>query len=558
MWRVHAAASLRAVPRFLLLPVLLLALVAVPATGSAAAAGKPAATKKRCPSSTTPVVRKRGKRAVPKRDRRGRLRCKAVKVGTPPAPSATPIGQAGNVADALRSVAAINPRATAKLERAMGRRRARRMLDVTVDGWQKAASAARTAQAADTETTTFTPSEGVKGTLTTGTQEMSGGPDSGFTATASATVVASRDGVADLVPGLKDKLPSDFKSVTGELDAKFEDKVAACPDGKGERKGGVKATGKVKITVERDGKPPVVIEQEVDVEMTYTSRSGQAGTPDTINDVDIRTTFRSSGSGVPTQTYRGRRLGSGFGREAILDGGKDNVESGVRRDIGHFDAAAGGVFGPKGGWNFVRGVSVSDLRSVQNMEAMVATIINTNVLSLAALEYLRKVALPRAEKEECGFTVSLNVNGRGVYATHDASGQMSVTVTTTQVGDGAWHGEAPAAWTGLSFRPKNECALVSPMSGGTFLVDLVLTEAGMLNVQWHVDRSIATASVDCPPSGEFDPPPIPGLPGPGLPGAGAPSFELPAAGGSPALTGGVQDGGEGFFNDGVLTVTRIR
>ena len=549
MSRGGAGALLRAVPRLLLLAILLAALLAVPATAPATAApGKPRATKQRCPSGTTPMVRKRGKRAVPKRDRRGRLRCRTIKLGTPPAPHATPLGQAANVTDALRDARAINPRAAARLERTLGRRRARKMLDLTLDGWQKAASGARAAQ--DTETTTFAPREGVRGSLTIGMQEAAGA-DSGFTATATATVEATRDGVDALAPGLKDKLPPDVKGVKGEVDVKFEDKVAACPSEQGERKGSVKSNGKVKITVERDGKPPVELEMEVDVETTYTAHPG------TIDGVEVRTTFRTSGTGTATQTYRGRRLGTGFGRDAILDAG-DGVRGAIERDIGHFDDGAGGVFGPKGGWNYARGIGVSDLRSIENVQAMVATAINTDLLTLAALEYARKVALPRAEKEDCGYTVALDVNGRGVFATHDATGQLAVTVPATQVGDGAWHATAPVAWTGLTFTTKHECGYIDPVSGGTFIVDLALTEAGMLRVTWNVDRSIATASVDCPPDGSVDPPPISGQPGRGLVGAGPPSFELPAAGGSQVISGGVQTDGEGFFNDGVLTVTRVR
>jgi hypothetical protein len=536
------------VSRFLLLPVLLLALVAVPATAPAVAPGKPAATKQRCPPGTTPVVRKQGKRAVPKRDRRGRLRCRTVMAGKPPAPAPTPVGQAGNVADSLRSVRAITPQSTAKLERALGRKRARRVLDVTLDGWQRAASAARAAQ--DTETTTFEPSEGVKGTLTIGGQEYSGDA-SGFNATASASVAATRAGIDGLAPGLKDKLPADIKAVRGQADVAFEDRVAACPDDKGERKGTVKATGKVKVTVERDGKPPIVVEQSLEVELTYTARSG--GTID----VASTTEFSSGGSGVPTQTYRGRRFGTGFGRESIIDGGKDGVDSGVRRDYAHFSDEAGGVWGPRGGWNFARGVHVTDLRSFQNVEAMVTALIHTDLLTLAALEYVRLKSLPRAEKEECGYTVALNVNGRGVFATHDATGQIAVTVPANEVGEGAWHAQAPAPWTNLVFTTKHECGYVDPVSSGTFMADLTLDD-GMLNVRWHVDLGIATASVDCPPDGELDPPPIPGQAGPGLVGATPMSFQLPATGGSQAITGGVQDGGEGFFNDGVLTVTRVR
>jgi hypothetical protein len=81
----------------------------------------------------------------------------------------------------------------------------------------------------------------------------------------------------------------------------------------------------------------------------------------------------------------------------------------------------------------------------------------------------------------------------------------------------------------------------------------------MLQVTWNVDLSIATASVDWPPTGsEFVPPPVAGQPGPGLVGATPMRFELPPTGGSVPVTGGVQLDGEGFFNDGTITVTRVR
>src|SRR5215212_2975572 len=62
---------------------------------AAVAGGKRA--KQRCPAGTAPIVRKRGKRAVPRRDRRGRLRCRAIPLRRPPAPAATPLGQAADV-----------------------------------------------------------------------------------------------------------------------------------------------------------------------------------------------------------------------------------------------------------------------------------------------------------------------------------------------------------------------------------------------------------------------------------------------------------------------------
>jgi hypothetical protein len=71
---------------------------------------------------------------------------------------------------------------------------------------------------------------------------------------------------------------------------------------------------------------------------------------------------------------------------------------------------------------------------------------------------------------------------------------------------------------------------------------------------------MATATIDCPPEGDppYDPPPIAGQPGPALVGVAPTSFELPPEGGSQAIGGGIQSGGDGFFNSGVLTVVQTR
>ena len=535
-------------------------LAALPAGADAAdapAAGK--AAKKRCPGGTTPIVRKRGHRVVAKRDRRGRLRCRKIAVRRPPAPSVAPLAQAAGVAGALRQSLAVDPGAMRPLERAIGRRRAKRLLAITLEGWRRSAgaSAARAAQAPGEQTQAFSPGDGVEGSASFGVEPASGA-DSGFSASVTASLTTTRAGVAKLSSAATDKLPSDVKRARGEISVRFEDIVAACASAAGGRSGRVKANGKVKLTVEREDGPPVVLELEADVAATYTAKADDTGRITKIDDLDVKTTFRSSASGEATQTYRGRRLGTGFGRDSILDA--SDVGPAIERDFGHVDADAGGVFGPKGSWSFERGIGLSDLRTVDNVKAMLATAVATNLLTLATLEYLRKVALPRAEKEKCGYTVSLTVDGRGSFATHDASGRLAVTVPATPAGTGRWTGTAPSAWESLVFTSKTECAYVSPVSGGTFTADLQLTEAGTLRVTWTTDSGggMATASVDCPPHDEYDPPPIPGQAGTALVGAGPASFELPAEGGSRAITGGVQDGGDGFFNDGVLTVVRTR
>lgn len=534
-----------------------IAQAAGPAT--AAVGGKQA--KKRCPGGTTPIVRKRGHRLVVKRDRRGRLRCRKIKAGRPPAPSAAPLGQAAAVTDALRETMAIDPSAARRLDRAIGRRRAKRLLDVTLDGWRRSAGAsvARAAQAGDPQTASYSPGAGIQGNATFGIEQATGA-DSGFTASATATLSATREGVAKL-SGASEKLPADVKSARGELSVRFEDVVRACASAKGERAGRVKANGKVKVTVEREGGPPIVLELEADMEATYTAKADEGGEITKIDDLDVKTTFRSAATGEATQTYRGRRVGTGFGRASILDA--SDVGSAIERDAAHFNPDAGGVFGPKGSWSFSRGVGLGDLRTIDNVKAMFTAAVATNLLTLAAVEYLRKVALPRAEKEKCGYTVSLTVNGQGIFATHEGSGRLAVSVTTASAGAGRWTGTAPAAWESLAFTSKIDCPFVSPVSGGTFMVDLALTDAGRLQVTWTTDAGggMATATVDCPPDDgdpPYDPPPIPGQPGPSLVGAGPTSFELPPEGGSQPISGGVQSGGQGFFNEGLLAVLRTR
>jgi hypothetical protein len=534
-------------------------LAALPAGADAAATPAGKAAKKRCPGGTAPVVRKRGDRVVAKRDRRGRLRCRTITAGRPPAPSAAPLAQTAGVAGALRQALAIDPGDMRRLERAIGRRRAKRLLAITLDGWRRSAGAsvARAGQAPGEQTQTFAPSDGMQGSASFGIERASGA-NSGFSATVTASVTATRAGAAKLSTAVADKLPPDVKGARGELSIRFEDIVAACASASGSRSGRVKANGKVKLTIEREGGPPVELELEADTEATYTAKADDTGKITKVDDLDVKTTFRSAATGEATQTYRGRRLGTGFGREAILDA--PDIGPAIERDFGHVDGNAGGVFGPKGSWNFERGIGLSDLRTVDNVKAMLATAVATNLLTLAALEYLRKVALPRAEKEPCGYTVSLAVNGQGRFATHDASGRLAVTLTPAQAGAGKWSGTAPSAWGSLVFTSKTDCPYVSPVTGGTFTVDLQLTETGSLHVTWTTDAGggMATASIDCPPADDYDPPPIPGQAGPALVGAGPTSFDLPAEGGSQPISGGVQEGGDGFFNDGVLTVVRTR
>jgi hypothetical protein len=515
---------------------------------------KPAAAA--CPAGTTPIVTKRGRKPVLKRNRRGRLRCRAVKRSNLRAPAKTPTRQVGQVADVLDSVAGIDPRAFRRLERAIGRRRADRLLELGLEAWRK------TAGAAATETKAFS-SGGAEGKASFGVETVEG-DRSGFRAHASAEMKVTRADIAKLGDDLKDKLPADVTGAEAKVDVSFEDVAATCPDDKGNVPGKLRGKGSITVTVERSDGPPIEVKLSADVNTTYTAELGADGKVSAINGVDVQTTFQIGGSGRSTETYRGRVVGTGFGKDGIIDAPSGKTGAAIERDAGHFDADSGGVFGPHGSWRYGRGFPIGDLRTLDNVKAMAATSIATQVLTLAALEYLRKVTLDRIEKSSCGYNVLVDIASSTVTATYQASGKLSFPVVARAVPGSAtrWTGTAPALFTDVSFTPKDDCAYHTLINtAGTFTVDLELLPSGNLKVTWSADPS-SSASVDCPPDGSdppYDPPPIPGMPGPSLLGVTPTTFELPASGGSQAVGGGIDGGGgDGFFPSGSLLVSRSK
>jgi hypothetical protein len=530
---------------------------------SAATKRKPAAAV--CPAGTTPIVTKRGHKPVLKRDRRGRLRCRAVKRSNLRAPAKTPALQIGQVADILDSVAEINPKAFTRLERAIGRRRANRLLKLGLKAWRQTAGAARAGHAgrahqAVTETTTFS-SGGAEGKASFGLEAVEG-DRSGFRANASAEMKVTRADIEKFGTDLKDKLPADVTAAGAKVDVSFEDVAATCPTEKGAVPGKLRGKGSITVTVERSGGPPVEVRLSADVNTTYTAQVGADGKVSAINGVEVQTTFQTGGSGNSTETYRGRVVGTGFGKDGILDAPAGKTDAAIQRDASHVDPNSGGVFGPHGSWRYGRGFPISDLRTLDNVKAMAATSIATNVLTLAALEYLRKVTLDRIEKSPCGYYVLVDIASRTIAATHQASGKLYFSLVARAVPGSAtrWTGTAPALFTDVSFTSKTECAYHTLVNtAGTFEVDLELLPSGNLKVTWSADPS-SSASVDCPPDTSdppYDPPPIPGMPGPSLLGATPTTFELPANGGLQVISGGVDaGGGDGFVDSGSLLVSR--
>ena len=513
----------------------------------------------RCPAGKTPSVAKRGGKAVLVRDKRGRVRCTAVKPAAVPAPAQSPNAQIGQVADVLESAAAMNPKAFAKVKKAIGARRTTKLLDAGLVGWRQAVSAAR-AHKSDTETKGFAYG-GADGSASFSLDKVEG-EQSGFRAAASAEMKVARADLEKLSPDLKDKLPADVTGARAKIGVSFEDVAATCPDDKGAVPGKLHGNGQLTITVERSGGPPIEVKLTADVGTTYTAQVGVDGKVSAINGVDMQTTFQTGGSGNSTETYRGHITGSGFGREGLLDAPSGGGSVAIDRDFSHINPNVGGVFGPHGSWRYGSDFPISDLRTVDNIKAMAATNIATNLLTLAALEYLRKVTLDRIDKSACGFSVLVDLTSRTQSAYYTSSGKLNFQITAKSVpgSPGVWKGSAPAEFTDVSFTPRTECALHTIVSKpSTFTVDIKQLPSGNLEVSWSADPS-ASASLDCPPDNSdppYDPPPVAGMLGPSLVGATPMTYELPSTGGSQTITGSIDAGaGDGIFPSGTLLVSR--
>ncbi len=408
----------------------------IPASALAASKKQPTATKTRCAPGAYPVVKLAKKKLKPQRDKRGRLRCVTTKAKSrpvAPAPSAT--RQLGQVADGLDTAMDLAPGARKALDRRLGKQRASALLALGLDGWRRSAGAARLARAhaSDKSTTTFgSEADGTGGKATLDYQEV-GGDKLGIKASVDAEVSLDRDGLEKL--GAKDQLPSEVKSGSAKLSVSFEDAPQACPSAAGVVKGRLRGTAKITITVVSPSGAKTEMRLSADADMSYTATVGEDAHWSTIDDVDMQTEFQAGGTKQPTQTYRGRRMGDGFGRESIL--GSENFGESLNRDWGRIDPQkGGGVFGPKGGWNWKRGVNLSDLRSVDNMKAMIGTWIATDALLLAGVEYLRAIALKRGEKHWYDDEACLRLDGKPAAAKLRAGQSTKVTTSNAKAADG--------------------------------------------------------------------------------------------------------------------------
>ncbi len=158
------------------------------------------------------------------------------------------------------------------------------------------------------------------------------------------------------------------------------------------------------------------------------------------------------------------------------------------------------------------------------------------------------------------FELKLNVTGDSIAGTHNATGTLNTTLIARGT-NGQWTGSGPFQWTNISFTSKVGCPLYNPVSIATqWTAKITQTVQDQISITWSVVGSdLATGTIDCPPDDEddYDPPPIPGLPAVSLMTAGPGTFTLPLSGGSQTISGGINTGSDGFFNNGTMTVRPI-
>lgn len=163
----------------------------------------------------------------------------------------------------------------------------------------------------------------------------------------------------------------------------------------------------------------------------------------------------------------------------------------------------------------------------------------------------------------CGgaYDVTLAATTTGVFATHTATGALNATLTATPTALGgpgigtSFFGSGPLGYRDNVFTSAIGCSYtdVTPLDGN-WGISLEVTDQGRLRVTWLPDPGgpRVTAGVACP-----DAPVIPGQPGANLVGAEPARFEIPVAGGSVDVTGGVREGTDGWTHRGVLVIRRV-
>lgn len=425
---------------------LLIALVAVVAFGGipapAVAAAKP---KVRCKAGLIPKVTGSGTTARLV-TRRGKAVCVAPPAARPgqiEAPATTQQGTIASTTDQLSQALLVNPQALARAERKLGKPATRALVDRAMNGWRAAARAQARRLADDGYHFQGNFGDPAKGT--SGSARLDAGPagegGAGIKATASIEFTADGKGLKDLGA---DKVTS-AKSAKVKLEVAFEDAPTQCPTAAGKVKGAIKASATLSLTT--DG---TTVTMSAALEATYELTVGGDARWKTIDAVDVQTTFTFGGTGKGTETWRGRRGGSGFGQRGVFGEGSGDFTDAIKEQQSHIDQNQGGVWGPRGRVLFSDPSTDNAFNyggSFAHLKGMILTDVATTYLTYAAVEYIRQVVAPRGQKHWYDDEACLRLQaspdkprlGAGEQATVTASDAKAadgtpVAVTTTQSG----------------------------------------------------------------------------------------------------------------------------
>lgn len=154
------------------------------------------------------------------------------------------------------------------------------------------------------------------------------------------------------------------------------------------------------------------------------------------------------------------------------------------------------------------------------------------------------------------YEVTLHVDGTGNFATHTATGTVDSKLTVKRSGrkSRVWKGSGSLAWANPVLSPKVPCQYTAPvMPVVAWNVTMTAQSDTQFQVDWGVPENdmMTVTVVACgdPPS-----PPVPGQPGTALLQIGPLSFPLPTTGGVQQISGGFQSGGDGWTNNGTMTI----
>lgn len=427
-----------------------------------------------CPQGQVPVVRAH-KLTV----KRGKLRCargEKLKAARVLRPSAAPVSQFAATADGIRDALRVDPTAFGRVSRKVGARRTNALIALGLDSWRSHVGARLRADDGLHLDQTFTADKGATARVKLDAAGTGDPATQGVKATGSIEV----DVPAKTLDALgADKLTGGGKGAKVTLAIDFTDALTACPDANGIVNG--KVSGKARLQLSLDGGTTQFASAAVSV--TYRLTVGGDARWKTIDNVDAQTELQLGGSGQSTQTWRGRRFGSGFGATGIFNppAGQSTSDA-FTAQFANIDQNRGGIFGPHSSVHFDTGPEAWDIRSIDNLKGLAVTVVASNYALLAATEYIRGVAAPRNQKHWYDDEACLRLEAAPAASRLGPGQTTKVTARNAKAADGTPVPATLAATGVASLVP----ASASMAAGGSFAFTLTAPNTTPTRSSWNV------------------------------------------------------------------------